>query len=59
MALDDCRYDERSNQPAEGTVIDDDDDLAALCNRMKQEQRRSCAILFCEGLSGIRTFFNH
>ena len=59
MALDDCRYDERSNQPAERTVIDADDDLGALCNRIKQEQRRSCSILFCEGLSGIRNFFKH
>ncbi len=59
VALDDCRYDERSNQPAEGTVIDADDDLGALCNRMKQSDRRSCAILFCEAAGGIRQFFKH
>ena len=40
-------------------VIDADDDLSALCNRMKQEDRRKGAILFCEGLSGIRRFFKH
>lgn len=59
VALDDCRYDERTSQPAEGTVIDADDDLGALCNRMKQADRRSCAILFCQGVSGIRSFFKH
>ena len=59
VALDDCRYDECSHEPAEGTVIDADDDLSALCNRMKQAHRRSCAILFCEGISGVRNFFKH
>ena len=49
VALDDCRYDEATQQPAEGTVIDADDDLAELCNRMKKANHRCCAILFCEG----------
>lgn len=50
VALDSCRYDGPNTQPSEGTVVDADDDLAELCNRMKKSNQRSCAILFCAGL---------
>lgn len=50
VALDGCRYDDAHTQPTEATVVDADDDLAELCNRMKKTNQRSCAILFCEGL---------
>lgn len=48
VALDGVRYDEATARPTEGTVIDSDDDLAELCNRMRNANRRCCAILFCE-----------
>lgn len=48
MALDECRYDPRTAQPTEGTVVDADEDLVALCNRMQASDSRHCAILFCD-----------
>jgi hypothetical protein len=48
VALDECKYDARTAQPVEGSVVDADEDLAALCNRMQQSDNRHCAILFCE-----------
>jgi hypothetical protein len=36
VALDDCRYDSRTAQPVEGTVVDSDEDLVALCSRMQE-----------------------
>ena len=49
VALDGVRYDEATARPTEGTVVDSDDDLAELCNRIRKDNRRCCAILFCEG----------
>ncbi len=49
VALDDCRYDARTAQPVEGSVIDADDDLVELCSRIQQGESRRCAILFCDG----------
>jgi len=48
VALDECKYDARTAQPVEGSVVDADEDLAALCSRMQQSDNRHCAILFCE-----------
>lgn len=48
VALDGVRYDEATARPTEGTVVDADDDLAELCNRIRNANRRCCAILFCE-----------
>lgn len=48
VALDECTYDERTAKPVEGSVVDADEDLAALCSRMQQSDSRHCAILFCE-----------
>jgi hypothetical protein len=48
VALDECNYDPRTAKPTEGTVVDVDDDLVALCARMQAEGSRRCAILFCE-----------
>ncbi|MCL2777445.1 MAG: hypothetical protein FWD73_05525 [Polyangiaceae bacterium] len=50
VALDNCRYDARTAQPVEGTIIDADDDLAELCARIRQGDNRYCAILFCDEL---------
>ena len=49
VALDKCKYDGRSGQPTEGSVIDHDPDLIALCSRMQASSTRHCAILFCGG----------
>jgi hypothetical protein len=49
VALDKCRYDQSNMQPIEGDVVDADEDLAALCGRLREAQRGSCAILFCDG----------
>jgi hypothetical protein len=47
VALDHCTYDARTAQPLEGTVVDSDEDLVELCNRMQQSDNKHCAILFC------------
>ena len=48
VALDNCRYDVRTAQPVEGSVVDCDDDLVELCTRIRQSDNKHCAILFCE-----------
>ena len=48
VALDQCRYDAATAEPVEGTVIDVDDDVAELCNRLRDMDRRDCAILFID-----------
>lgn len=48
VALDGVRYDELTARPIEGAVVDADDDLAALCSRVRHTNRRCCAILFCD-----------
>lgn len=48
VALDECRYDARTAEPVEGSVVDADEDLAALCSRMQADDSRHCAILYCE-----------
>ena len=48
VALDECHYDPRTARPTEGTVVDADVDLVALCARMQDSDNRRCAILFCE-----------
>lgn len=47
VALDGCRYDEGSGRAAEGSVVDVDDDLVELCTRIRESDRKNCAILFC------------
>ncbi|HTM44796.1 MAG TPA: hypothetical protein VL137_07570 [Polyangiaceae bacterium] len=49
VALDNCRYDEATMKPIEGDVVDSDEELAALCGRMREARKCSCAILFCDG----------
>lgn len=48
VALDNCRYDQVTRQPIEGDVVDSDEDLAALCARMREMGRTSCSIMFCD-----------
>lgn len=47
VALDQCTYDARTAQPVSGSVVDSDEDLVELCNRMQQSDNKHCAILFC------------
>jgi hypothetical protein len=49
VALDNCKYDAKTAQPVEGSVVDADEDLVELCHRIKQGEKCHCAILFCEG----------
>ena len=48
MALDNCRYDQSTASPIEGDVVDADEDLAELCDRIREADKSHCAILFCE-----------
>ncbi|MBX3264350.1 MAG: hypothetical protein KF782_32055 [Labilithrix sp.] len=48
VALDNCRYDARTAEPVEGTIVDADDDLVELCTRIRQAENKHCAILFCD-----------
>ena len=48
VALDNCRYDARTAQPVEGSVVDSDEDLVELCSRIQASDNRHCAILFCD-----------
>lgn len=48
VALDNVRYDPSTAQPLEGDVVDADEDLGSLCARMRELDRTSCAVLFCE-----------
>ncbi|MBK6697644.1 MAG: hypothetical protein IPG50_36485 [Myxococcales bacterium] len=50
VALDHCRYDSKTAQPVEGSVVDCDEDLVALCARMQESGSRHCAILFCDDI---------
>ncbi|MBN9160142.1 MAG: hypothetical protein J0I07_04225 [Myxococcales bacterium] len=54
VALDNCRYDARTAEPVEGTIIDVDDDLVELCTRIRQSENKHCAILFCEEVDELQ-----
>jgi len=47
VALDGCRYDSGSGRATEGAVVDVDDDLVELCNRIRESEHHGCEILFC------------
>lgn len=47
VAIQGCRYDDSTGQAAEGSVVDVDEDLADLCNRVRDSRWRNCAILYC------------
>ncbi|MBK8173272.1 MAG: hypothetical protein IPK60_23465 [Sandaracinaceae bacterium] len=48
VALDQCRYDEHTGCALEGAVVDSDDNLAELCQRISESPWKGCAILFCD-----------
>ena len=47
VALDECRYDTRTAQVVEGSIVDSDEDLVELCTRMRRADMQHCAIVFC------------
>ncbi|MCB9667715.1 MAG: hypothetical protein H6715_06335 [Myxococcales bacterium] len=47
LALGDTLYDQVTGHTKEAAVLDVDDDLAELCERLGTSQRRNCAIVFC------------
>ena len=48
VAIDDCRYDEVTGAAMEGSVIDVDDDVSELCNRICELELRNCSIVFAD-----------
>jgi hypothetical protein len=51
LALDEARYDSAGRATA-GLVVDVDDDLHELCMRLREADRRSCAVVFCDPARG-------
>lgn len=54
VALDGCRYDETA-RPLEGMLVDSDEDLVELCNRIRHKGGRECAILYIEEARRLST----
>ena len=48
VALDECAYDEETGRATSGAVVDVDEDLVELCERLKESEHQNCAILFCD-----------
>ncbi|MGZ3417291.1 MAG: hypothetical protein ACXWUG_08595 [Polyangiales bacterium] len=48
VALDQCRYDEATAKPVEGMVVDADEDLVELCNRIRDAGSHNCAVVFVQ-----------
>lgn len=59
VALDECQYEGNTQSPDEAIVVDADDDLGALCNRMKKAARQCCTVLFAEPPRRSRTISRH
>ena len=53
VALDNVRYRSGSDEPVEVDVVDVDDDLAELVNRMRAADRTSCCVLRCRARSSV------
>ncbi len=47
VALDNVRYTPGTSEPLEADVVDVDDDLVELCNRMRASDRTSCCVIQC------------
>lgn len=48
IAMDECSFDESTGHAREGLVVDSDDDLAELCNRMRESERTNCSIFYAD-----------
>jgi hypothetical protein len=47
VALSDCRYDQDTGETKSGAVVDADDCLSTLCQRVRLSELRDCAIVRC------------
>ena len=47
VAVDHVRYEAGTREPNEVEVVDVDEDLAALCTRMRAANQTSCCVLHC------------
>lgn len=47
VALDNVRYAPGTNEPLEADVVDVDDDLVVLVNRMRASDQTSCCVIQC------------
>jgi hypothetical protein len=56
VALDQCRYDEATAKPVEGMVVDADEDLVELCNRIRDAGSHNCAVVFVQELEDRTSF---
>jgi len=54
VALDNVRYQSGSTEPVEVEVVDVDDDLGELVNRMRAAHRTSCCVLQCRRKAAAR-----
>jgi hypothetical protein len=54
IAMDDCTFDEATGRAREGLVVDCDDDLAELCNRMRESRWKNCSIVFADSAGATR-----
>jgi hypothetical protein len=52
VALDNVRYCPSTSKPIEAEVVDADDDLASLCQRMRESDRHACCVLLCDEGNG-------
>ena len=48
VALDRCRYEEGSDAPSEGWVVDSDADLGELCSRLRSSSAHRCVIVHAD-----------
>lgn len=48
VALHECTYDHQTGKATDGELVDVDDDLASLCNRVRDSRWKDCAILYCD-----------
>lgn len=48
IAMDHCKYERNVDHPIEGDVVDSDENLTELCERIRGARRQGCAIVFCD-----------
>jgi len=48
VALHECSYDHQTGKATDGELVDVDDDLASLCNRVRDSHWKDCAIVYVE-----------
>lgn len=48
VALENCEYDSHTGQATSGSVVDADEDLVELCERLKKSSQTNCEVLYCE-----------